>query len=43
MTPSAKLARSLAVAVTSVLALSSVAACGSDEKGSGNKDATLHV
>jgi molybdate transport system substrate-binding protein len=36
--------RSLAVAVSSILALSSLAACGSDDSGGGaKKDVTLHV
>lgn len=37
------LARSLAVAVTGALALSSLAACGSDDSGDGAKSVTLHV
>ncbi len=42
MTVSTRIGPSLAVAVISVLALSSLAACGSDDSG-GNKDVTLHV
>jgi molybdate transport system substrate-binding protein len=48
MTVSLMIWRSLAVAVTSVLALASLAACGSDDDSgssgsSGSKDVTLHV